>query len=91
LVQSAYAREVEAAADLYGVELMLRIGGDPRAFAAILDRIAGAIEPGFKILLDHPQTKDRVAAIMAAVATQPAPAQPLILPSAWAALKRICG
>ena len=47
-------------------ELMTKIGGDPRAFAAILERIAGAIEPGIKILLDHPQTKDRVAAINAA-------------------------
>ena len=68
VVQSAYSREVEAAADRYGVQLMARIGGDARAFAAILERIAGAIEPGVKILLDHPQTKDRVAAIMAAAA-----------------------
>jgi Zn-dependent protease with chaperone function len=91
VVQSAYSREVETAADRYGVELMLRIAGDPRAFAAILERIAGAIEPGFKILLDHPQTKDRVAAVLAAANANPAPAQPLLSPSAWAALKRICG
>jgi len=91
VVQSAYSREVEAAADLYGVRLMARIGGDARAFAAILDRIAGAIEPGVKIIADHPQTKDRVAAIIAAVAAQPAALQPLLAPPQWAALKRICG
>jgi Zn-dependent protease with chaperone function len=91
VVQSAYSREVEAAADLYGVQLMSRIGGDARAFAAILERIAGAIEPGFKILLDHPQTKDRIAAVMAAIDAHPSTTQPLLPPSEWAALKRICG
>jgi Zn-dependent protease with chaperone function len=91
VVQSAYSREVEAAADLYGVGLMAKIGGDGRAFAAILDRIAGAIEPGVKILLDHPQTKDRVAAINAAVAAAPAALKPLLAPPEWAALKQICG
>ena len=46
IVQSAYSREVESAADRYGVELMSKIGGDGRALGTILDRIAGAIEPG---------------------------------------------
>jgi Zn-dependent protease with chaperone function len=88
IMQSAYTREVEAAADLYGVQLMANIGGDPRALGKILDRIAGAIEPGIKILLDHPQTKDRIAAINAA-----APAvirKPLLAPDEWTALRRIC-
>jgi len=91
VVQSAYSREVEAAADQYGVRLMGDIGGDARAFASILDRIAGAIEPGVKILLNHPQTKDRIAAIMAATSAQPATLQPLLAPAEWSALKRICG
>jgi predicted Zn-dependent protease len=91
VVQSAYSREVEAAADFYGVRLMTRIGGDPGAFAAILDRIAGAIEPGMKILLDHPQTKDRIAAVMAYVKANPSTSKPLLAPAEWAALKRICG
>lgn len=91
IVQSAYSREVEAAADRYGVDLMTRTGGDPRAFAAILERIAGAIEPGFKILLDHPQTKDRVAAVHAAINANPPSPKPLLTPAEWAALKRICG
>jgi predicted Zn-dependent protease len=91
IVQSAYSREVEAAADLYGVRLMTRAGGDARAFAAILDRIAGAIEPGFKILLDHPQTKDRIAAVNAEIAAHPATIKPLLASADWSALKRICG
>jgi len=91
VVQSAYSREVEAAADLYGVRLMARIGGDARAFAAILDRISGAIEPGVKILRGHPETKDRIAVITAQAAAIAAARQPLLTPSEWAALKRICG
>jgi hypothetical protein len=91
VVQSAYSREVEAAADGYGVDLMTRTGADARALASILDRIAGAVEPGsITILLDHPQTKDRVAAINAMTAGAPPP-RPLLTPAEWAALKRICG
>ena len=59
--------------------------------ARILERIAGAIEPGFTILLDHPETKDRVAAINAMAAAARQPTQPLLTPPEWAALKRICG
>jgi Zn-dependent protease with chaperone function len=91
VVQSAYSRDVEAAADRYGVDLLTRMGGDPRAFAAILERIAGAIEPGFKILLDHPETKDRVAAVHATIMATPINPKPLLTPAEWAALKRICG
>jgi Zn-dependent protease with chaperone function len=91
VVQSAYSREVEGAADLYGVGLMSRIGGDAHAFAAILDRIAGAIEPGVAILADHPATKERIVAInAAATATAPATLRPLLTPPEWSALNKIC-
>ncbi len=91
VVQSAYSREVEAAADLYGVSLMSGIGGDPKALGTILDRIAGKVEPGSKILLGHPQTKDRIVAINAAADASPSRIMPLLAPAEWAALKRICG
>ena len=90
VVQSAYSRDVEGAADLYSVSLMAKANGDPRALATILGRIAGAIEPGSKILLDHPQTKDRVVAINAA-ASASSKIEPLLSAADWAALKRICG
>src|SRR4029079_13601116 len=54
VLQSSYSREVEFAADRYGVELMRRVGGDPRALGALLGRIAGANHPGMDILRDHP-------------------------------------
>jgi len=89
VLQSSYSREVEGAADHYGVELMNRAGGDPRALGAVLTRIAGAIHPGMEILRDHPDTKARVAVINTLAASS-SPSQPLLEPSEWAALKRIC-
>jgi predicted Zn-dependent protease len=89
VLQSSYSRDVEGAADRYGADLLNRAGGDVRAFGAILDRIAGAIHPGVEILSDHPDTKARVAVINSLA--QPAqPAQPLLEPNEWRALKRIC-
>jgi Zn-dependent protease with chaperone function len=95
VLQSSYSREVESAADRYGVELIGRAGGDPRALGAILTRLAGANHPGMDIFSDHPDTKLRVKLIEdgkpAADLARPAAApQPLLEPSEWAALKRIC-
>jgi hypothetical protein len=56
--------------------------------ATILGKIGGATEPGMKILLDHPETEVRVAAINKVAANQ----QPSAFLDAneWAALKQIC-
>jgi Zn-dependent protease with chaperone function len=88
LLQSSYSRDVEAAADRFGVELMGKIGGDQRALGVVLTRIAGANHPSMKLLLDHPDTEKRVAAINA-IATASA-SNPLLEAPEWAALKRIC-
>jgi Zn-dependent protease with chaperone function len=88
ILQTGYSRNVEAAADAYGVTLMSKIGGDPRALASMLTRIAGTTHPGPKILSDHPETRDRVAAIEALAAS--GARRPLLDQSEWAALKRIC-
>ena len=88
VLQSSYSRQVEAAADMYGADLMIRTGGNAHALAVILGKIGGATEPGMKILLDHPQTKARIAAI-----NRIAPAAagtPFLDAGEWAALKRIC-
>ena len=89
VLQSSYSREVEGAADRYGVELMSRAGGDPRALGAILNRIAGTTHPGVEILRDHPDTKARVAVINS-VPSPAQPARPLLDGDEWRALKRIC-
>jgi Zn-dependent protease with chaperone function len=87
LLQTSYSREVERRADAYAVELMTRLGGDARALGAILLRIEGTNHPGVKLLLDHPDTKDRLAAINTAAPTK---TTVLLDPLEWAALKRIC-
>jgi len=87
LLRDKYSREVEAAADGYSVMLMSEIGGDPRALGQILLRIAGSRDSP-RILLDHPDTRDRVAAIEAMAGS--GPTRPLLDASEWAALKNIC-
>ncbi len=88
LLQSSYSRATEAAADAYGVALMNKIGGDAEALGRILARIASTHGMAARLLLDHPETQDRVAAIhsMAAAAS----GKPLLDNAEWAALKRIC-
>jgi Zn-dependent protease with chaperone function len=89
VLQSSYSREVESAADRYGIDLVERAGGDPRALGTLLTRVAGAIHPGAEILSDHPDTQARVAVINSRARPQ-APSLPLLEPSEWQALKRIC-
>ena len=89
MLRLSYSRDVESAADRFGLDLMAKIGGDQRAFGAILKRI-GSSHPGKRLLLDHPDTEPRVAAINALATATPASAKPLLESAEWAALKRIC-
>jgi len=89
ILQSSYTREAETSADAYGAGLMNKAGGDARALAVILDKIGGATEPGMKILMNHPETRARVAAINR-LATAQAPSA-FLDPAEWATLKKICG
>lgn len=89
LLRSSYSREAEAAADLYAVGLMGRIGADARALGTMLKRIAGEQKDGPKILLDHPTAPDRITAINAAAL--PTSGASLLDAEQWAALKRVCG
>jgi Zn-dependent protease with chaperone function len=88
ILQTRHSRAAETAADAYGVALMGRIGGDPRGLGRLLSRIAGTTHPGPKILLDHPETRDRVALIEKLAGS--APTRPLLDRTEWAALKTIC-
>ncbi|MEI9806088.1 MAG: M48 family metallopeptidase [Pseudolabrys sp.] len=88
VLQSSYSREAESAADSYGAALMVNAHGNPRALATMLTKIGGATEPGMKILLDHPETQARVAAINKVAAARPT--TPFLEAGEWAALKRIC-
>jgi len=88
VLSSAYSRDVEANADTYSVDLMNRIGRDGRALGVILDRIAGAIEPGVPALADHPETRARVVTIGQIATSGSGPA--LLEGPEWTALKQIC-
>jgi Zn-dependent protease with chaperone function len=88
VLRSAYSRKVEAAADAYGVELMRKVGGDPRALGRMLARVVSDKTNGLKILHDHPDAKDRIAAINTMAA--PGASTPLLDADEWRALKRIC-
>lgn len=90
LLNSSYTRNVERAADRYAVNLMNDIGLDARALGGILLRMDGVHHNQVKILLDHPDTKERVAAINAGASAPPAQPASLLDPSDWAALKRMC-
>jgi Zn-dependent protease with chaperone function len=87
VLQSSYSRAVETAADAYSVDLMTKAGGDPHALAVILKRIAGDSDGWSKLLLDHPETRDRIAIIERAPRGTP---QPLLNTEQWAGLKGIC-
>jgi Zn-dependent protease with chaperone function len=88
LLETAYSRNAEAAADDFGARLVYRLGGDPRALGVILVRISG--EPGKvpHFLLDHPEAQERADAI--ARIGQPSPMKALLTPAEWRALKGIC-
>jgi Zn-dependent protease with chaperone function len=88
VLKSSYSRRVEAAADAYSVDLMQRASGDPHALGSILSRIVADKNHGIKILLDHPETKDRISAIDAVAVT--GPTTPLLDAADWSALKQIC-
>ena len=88
VLQSSYSREAETAADAYAAELMRKAGGNGRALATMLAKIGGATEPGMKILLDHPETKARIAAINKIAGARTT--TPFLDAGEWAALKRIC-
>jgi hypothetical protein len=88
VLRSSNSRDKEAAADEFGAQLTSKIGGEPNALATVLERLSGKGPQAPHFLLDHPQAKERSAAI--AKVTPPAVRKPLLTTQEWAALKRIC-
>jgi predicted Zn-dependent protease len=89
VLKSSYSRRVETAADSYSVGLMAKAGGDPRALGVILARIVSDNKKhAMKILLGHPETRDRISAINAVAVS--GMTVPLLDATEWSALKLIC-
>jgi Zn-dependent protease with chaperone function len=88
VLQTAYSRQAEAAADEFGARLMYKVGGDPHALGTILLRISGKPGAAPHFLLDHPEAQERADAIDRI--PQPTPIGALLTPAEWSALKSIC-
>jgi Zn-dependent protease with chaperone function len=88
ILQTSYSRGVEADADAYAVDLMKELDADPRALGTILTRIDGSSHTPLKFLLDHPETKQRVDAMNSRAGA--GSIKPVLTPSEWADVKRIC-
>jgi Zn-dependent protease with chaperone function len=88
VLRSSYAREVEAAADRYAVELMRTAQADTHALGSFLARLADDRNPAPKLFRDHPETQERIAAINSLPVASAR--IPLLGESDWSALKRIC-
>ncbi len=89
LLTSRHSRSVEMQADEFAIDVMTKAGGDVRALGRFLQRVAAS--PGerqLELLLSHPVTADRVAAIERR-AGGPTP-QPILSHEEWLALRRIC-
>lgn len=70
------------------VDLMKALGANPRALGTILTRVAGSRHSSLKLLLDHPETKERVDAIDTCAGT--GPIKSVLALSEWTDMKRIC-
>ncbi|WP_271200036.1 M48 family metallopeptidase [Methylopila turkensis] len=107
LIDASYSRDAETAADAYAVDLMRRIGGDPRGLGTLLTRLTEEEteedakdetkgEPdarGRRSALDYLASHPATAERRAAIdaAAGRKPATPLLDDAAFAALKTICG
>jgi predicted Zn-dependent protease len=74
LLQMKYSRDDEREADAYAVDTMTRAGLDGRALAVMLGRLEKAARQAQRVgvptfLSSHPATKERRAAILAALGT----------------------
>jgi Zn-dependent protease with chaperone function len=86
VLNSRYSREVESQADAFAVEVMERLGADPRKLGTILLRIAGGSTGG--IFVDHPAAVERDQTIAASAGA--ASTQPVVDAATFAALKTVC-
>jgi len=88
LIETAYTREVETAADDYAGRTMLALGRSPGPLGQLLKRIEGNKGKIPAFLSTHPVTEERLKALEKLVPSQAG--QPLLTEEEWRALKEIC-
>lgn len=93
LIQAAYTREAEAAADLFAHAALIDAGIRPDALADLFGTLAdeGGDVPGLvQHFLSHPALGDRIAGARAATKAADTAFTPALGAADWAALRRIC-
>lgn len=88
LIDSAYSRQVEKAADDFASKTMLALGRSARPMGLLLKRIEGNESKVPAFLSTHPVTDQRLRDMEAQVPS--ATGRPLLNDEEWQALKEIC-
>jgi predicted Zn-dependent protease len=89
LLSSAFSREAERQADAFGVDLMLKGGGNPEGLAGFFGTAGGGPPGALNWLTSHPASAEREAAIRRLAQNRPVLA-PALTPDQWQALRAIC-
>lgn len=89
VIDRAYSREAETAADTFAGDVMLGLGRSPKPMGVFLFRVTGSQRgERFPFLNSHPVTDDRLAALSARDAAPRG--APLLTEAEWRAFKAIC-
>lgn len=88
LIDSAYSRDAENAADAFAISVMHKLGRSPKPMGELLVRLTSAGGKG-SIFSSHPMSADRLALMTRE--DRPVTGPEILSPSEWLALKTICG
>ncbi|MDJ1157729.1 M48 family metallopeptidase [Chelatococcus sp. SYSU_G07232] len=88
LVDSAYSRDAERAADRFAADLMTGVGRPAEPLGIFLLRITGEKASSLPFLQSHPMSEERMAAL--ATRRPAATGAPLLDEEEWRSLKAIC-
>jgi predicted Zn-dependent protease len=89
LLSSAFSRDSERQADAFGVDLMLKGGGNPEGLAGFFGTAGGGPPGALNWLTSHPASAEREAAIRRLAQNRPV-LSPALTPEQWQALRAIC-
>lgn len=89
LIQSAFSRDAERQADAFGVDLMLKAGGNPEGLAGFFTSLGAGAPGALSWITSHPANAERERAILE-MARGRARSAPALTPEQWTALRAIC-